>query len=958
MRTEIHFEPTLFLFLGTSPGQVGWRLKELLYRVYGPVPVLRFLWIDADSTVDPAAAPWFPPMERAELVGFNGDEVLASLNAYPAIKAWWPRESRLKPGFIRRGANQIRLHGRLALFRMFNDRTVGPAFIDKLRAAIDALQQIENIDATERMSSDSMRYVVERGSVRVYLVFSTCGGTGSALAFDVAYLCRHLLRGSNPTLIAVALLPPVIDKAIKNETQTQREKIRANTYAWFKENDYLQENPHWHVEYPEGAPVTVHAPPFDLQFVVDIGNQAGDRLNSEDDVYTMVAQAIFLDTGSPIAGAIRGFNANVSVLLEEFQGRRRAYSSLAAASLVYPKEKILHYCSARLAQAMIRHGLLATPDPNEVAEAASALLGRLRLRDTQVLKDLLTDRRVPDTNTPAIHKATAVETIRRLLASQEERDAHERERQTKEIATTAEHLLATARHTLHAEVTSLAVNRGVLFAQAVLEQLTVELASDEPVPESTVSLIGLKARLVQQGTREEDLTQAEAAYRAARERLRGLEGGMWQDLRRRVRPGAWKHDLDQTRNDLLRWRSEVNGQTLQLAAQREAANLYDQLVEEVRELKRTLARVIQTLQRTAEDLDLIAREHLKPATAEEGIYELALEAVDADYIRTYYEKHAASLDPTAAYQTFAQELRTRDLADLESWTEAGLSHALREHAAGYFAEDLERVSLLEALAEYHGNDAPAVIEELFDRLVRYCHPFWQYNQDSGIQGHEGKSIIGVEDEHSELIPAKYRNSLQYEIKSTGFKHRVDVARIQHGLPAFLLRGMQDYKLYYSVKRKGLDPLHILPEIASAEEIIPEEKREARELFAVAAAFGYIVQIGSWYYFDLLKEYETSHIHPGPENRLDQGRERAEEAFIQRDDLVRQAEHLVEQEIVAMGNRAAIALLDARIAELKEALAKMSLESELRRQYEKEIRALQAKQRQLGRIGPEVEYVVR
>jgi len=952
---EIRFEPTLFVFLGTSSGQVGWRLRELLHRAYRDVPVLRFLWADADITIEPQAAPWFSPMERVELVGFNGAEVVANLDAYPAIKAWWPRESRLKPGFIRRGANMIRPHGRLALFRMFNDRTAGPAFIDKLQAAADALQQIENFEATEALSTDRMRYIVERGSARVVIVFSTCGGAGSAMAFDVAYLCRHLLQGSNPTIIGIALLPPVLDKAIKNESQPQREKIRANTYAWFKESGHLLENPYWHVEYPEGAPVTIQAPPFDLHFVVDLGNQAGDRLNSADDIYTMVAQAIFLDTGSSIAGTSRGFNANVNtgVLLEEFQGKQRAYSSLAAAFLVYPMEKILNYCGARLSQAMINQGLLARPDPNQVAEAASTLLGRLRLRDARVLEGLLADRRVPNLNAPAIRKAQAVETIRSLLTAQEARDAQERQRQTERISATAESLLATSQTALKAEVTALAIKRGLPFAQAVLDLLTAEPETDEPVQESTLSLLGFRARLAQQGISEADLTQAEKEYRAARERLRALEGGFWQGMRKKVRKGSWKRDLDRARNDCLRWMAEVNQRALQLAAQREAANLYDQLADLSRDLKGSLSRVVQILKRTVEDLEQVAKENLKPATPQKGIYELTLEAVDADYIQAYYRKHVASVNPAVAYQTFAQELRVRELADLEAWTEAELARLLREHARGYFAEDLENTSLLEALAEYHGDQAPQVIEAQFDRLVKYCSPFWQYNPDSGIGGHEGKSIIGVEDEYSELIPPKYRNSVQYEIKSTGFKHRIDAVRIQHGLPAFLLRGMQDYKAYYDEKRKGIDPLHILPEAVLADEVIPEEKPEARRTFAVAAALGYVVQIGSWYYFDPRKEYQTSGIHPGRENRLAQGRERAEDAFIQRDDLVRLAEELIEQEIVAMGNRAAIALLDACIAEHKEALSRLSLDSELRRQYQKEIHALEARQRQLGRISPEL-----
>ena len=80
--------------------------------------------------------------------------------------------------------------------------------------------------------------------------------------------------------------------------------------------------------------------------------------------------------------------------MEKSQGRRRAYSSLAAASLVYPAGQILAYCGARLGQMIIRQVCLAQPDKKEVNEAASALLGHLRLRDNQPLEDLQAGERI------------------------------------------------------------------------------------------------------------------------------------------------------------------------------------------------------------------------------------------------------------------------------------------------------------------------------------------------------------------------------------------------------------------------------------------------------------------------------------------------------------------------------------------------------------------------------------
>lgn len=950
MATEIRFEPTLFILLGTSSGQIGWRLKELLRRAYGDIPVLRFLWVDADATMDSEIAPWFSPAERADLVGFNGDAVLSNLNNFPAIKTWWNREARLKAGFINRGAGQMRPVGRLALFRMYNDRNAGAAFIDKLRLATESILQIDNIDATEQMSRDGMKFVVERGGVRVVIIFSTCGGTGSSMAFDLAYLSRHLLRESNPTVMSIALLPSIMDKAIKNETPIQRERIRANTYAWFKECNYLLENPHWRVTYPEGAPVNVQAPPFDMSFVLELGNQAGNRLRSEDDIFNMIAAAVFLDTGSSIGGAIRGFNANVSVLMEEFQGRRRAYSSLAAASLVFPAAKILAYCGARLGQMMVRQACLGQPDKKEIVEAATALIGRLRLRDDQVIEDLLAGEQVNSLNLPAIRKAGELEDVRRLLSQQEENNAREREMLKERIQERVAGRLEEIQKNLATEIGQMAVERGARFAQAVLEELGADAGAGTFSNNGAHSFPAFKFKIDQNGVSDADISIAENEYNRARERLRGMAGDVLRAAQRMLFGKSWQEGLNRARTDSLTWMNEYNQRSLQRHAQRQAFTLYEQLGEQVRRMKAILASILQSLERAADKLEDRALESLKPSSPENGIYELAVEAVDADYIRGYFARQVATgINPGASYQSFAQGAGIKSLDALAGWDEQEWAKRLQDHAQGYFVEDIENTSLLGALVGYYCEEAPRRIEEKFDRLVRYCHPFWQYNTNSGIQGQEGKSIIGVEDENSALIPTRYLDDPQYEVKSTGFKHRIDFARVQHGLPAFLLHDMADYKAYYEQKRKGLDPMHIFPEAYSAEEVIPEEKKEFRNTFAVAAAFGYIIQVGSYYYFDPQKEYASASIRPVRENRLEQGREKAEDAFVQRDDLVQWAEQLVERDIVNMGNQAAIRLMEERIGEYKLALSKMPPDGDLRRQFEQEIQALTNKQSQLGKL---------
>ena len=87
MATEIRFEPTLFLLLGTSSGQIGWRLKELLRRAYGDIPVLRFLWVDADATMIGDCPLVFKRRTR-RAGGFQRRCGSCQSEQFPTIKAW------------------------------------------------------------------------------------------------------------------------------------------------------------------------------------------------------------------------------------------------------------------------------------------------------------------------------------------------------------------------------------------------------------------------------------------------------------------------------------------------------------------------------------------------------------------------------------------------------------------------------------------------------------------------------------------------------------------------------------------------------------------------------------------------------------------------------------------------------------------------------------------------------
>lgn len=949
---HIRFQPTIFLSLGTSSGKTNYRFKKLIEQAYGGVPVLRTLWVDIDTDIDPLAQPWISPSERAELSGLNPAAVIQNIDNYPAIKEWWPDTTLLRAGMLAGGGapQQMRLIGRLALFRMFNDRTRGMAFIDRLKAATEALFEIENIRAVEAKSTDKIRFTVESGC-RVVMVFSTSGGTGSAMSFDIAYLCRSLLAGKSPTVISISVLPSVIDKAIQNETQTQREKVRANTYAWFKEDNYLTENPYWNVQYPEGPVVEVAAPPFDYRYVIDIENQGGYRLNSSDDVYNMIAHAIFLDTGSSIAGAMRGFTANVAALGDRFEGMPRAYSSLAAASLIFPKERLLEYCASRLARSLLVNGLLGPADRHQTEVSAATLLTQLRLRDMDLLGDLLAETHIKMHYEPALQKADSVAAAAAQADAQESQNQAVRRAEVEKLKQITDGRLEMLLKNLDLEITRLTALKGFTFAGEVLDRL-LEPASTGMVEPSATSFDGHKARIIQQGVTDTDLQAAKKEYEKAREALKRLDDGPEDVLERAINRHGWNKKFGLFKRDLIMAMNKINEITLQLAAQQHAAGIYNQMASRASELKARMASAVAAVNTAAGELQDAANRLSDPIESQANGYEFQQE-IDVDFAG-YYQEHAASIDVRAVYQTMLPTRSIENMHTLAEWTAISLKPAALEYARRFFFDGLESTSLLSTLkeiAEKRGIEPQALIEAYLDRLVEYCHPFWQYDKDRGLADLEGKSVLGVENEHSPLIPDSYRNDTLYEIKTTGFRDRIDVMRIQHGLPAFLIRGMGEYRSIYEKKRTGVDPLHVLPGMEFAHEVMPEQDRHGRDTFAVALAFGYIIQAGSWYYYDAERGYATLKIQPGKEFRLANGREKAEEVFAHHKDWVRNIDQCVEAEIRNMGNDAAIAKLDQIIAAHRAAIAKMPTGDEsLRKQFEKEINAFKNMQRRLGKIG--------
>jgi hypothetical protein len=258
---------------------------------------------------------------------------------------WFPQNPQLKKKTMTEGAGQIRAVSRLAFQAAMGDR--------KLNALWES---IENIFPVQREEFTS--------GIRVIIVSSLVGGTGSGIFLQVAMNLREMLErkfGHSSVLIRGAFLLP--DILVRSNTLDVKEweSVQANGYASLKElnaitlaaSGQLKNNQDVTIELEyrphqtDLAGRTTHAItdkqlPYDFCFLYDYENLKGEHLNSVSDYIDQVSRTIFLQLFSPLSAQHFSQEDNQILELINSEGRGR-YCGAGAASLTYPYEDIVYY---------------------------------------------------------------------------------------------------------------------------------------------------------------------------------------------------------------------------------------------------------------------------------------------------------------------------------------------------------------------------------------------------------------------------------------------------------------------------------------------------------------------------------------------------------------------------------------------------------------------------------------
>ncbi len=400
---QMQVSPTIVIGLGGSGTYTARRLKRLMEIRYGLPPLVRFLYLDCDQDAF-ASKPELSDVQDAEKIDLrisNPEQIFENAREgkgeFAAMGDWLPDE--LSVGILRSaiGAGGIRPIGRFAFFCHLRD------FEDKFRSALDSVLAIEQQLRTQ-LGELAGRVEVDPNQLRLYIVGSLCGGTGSSLFLDVAILARHIISqrapNATPSITGIFYLPSVFEN--EQHLRTNRsffDIICANAYAglmeleYFCNNNELQRNP-FEFQYPHFGKISVKAAVYDEDFVIESFTPDGRCLLKKEEVFEMVARSLVVDIGSPVGARIRSANANIVTVLTMqpcyITQKHRFIHSLGLTSVVIPAYELAKRGSLKILSQFLQDKVLGNSIPaSDLEKEVNAFLEANRLEERGERNDLL-----------------------------------------------------------------------------------------------------------------------------------------------------------------------------------------------------------------------------------------------------------------------------------------------------------------------------------------------------------------------------------------------------------------------------------------------------------------------------------------------------------------------------------------------------------------------------------------
>ena len=384
-------QPTMIIGLGGTGKKILTRLKTRFLKDFGNVPEnVRLACFDIDAyeeveVLGEQAVRLTPNEEFFDIGNVPAGDIVRQIRSkkdvYPELRTWLDPEIPLQESNLRRGGQQNRQLGRLALFWNLQTRNMRNILESKY------LQLREPKGEAGEAGASLSNMVV------VYVIGSLAGGTGGGSIIDTAFVMRDIANSmglaDDTSIVGVLILPRVFD-------MVKQEAIQPNALAALKEIDYFMSVPDskrklTKISYFGEFAVSSAIQPFNICYVIDAIGSAGKALVGPERLFPMVVDAVYL-----LAASKMGAQAwsNINNIGRAFSGNK-VFSSLGVASLVFPAYEIHHLVAAQVAKDVVEHHLLGKLSGGQDAKIVQTqkdvdrFLTKLRISTPELIGDVL-----------------------------------------------------------------------------------------------------------------------------------------------------------------------------------------------------------------------------------------------------------------------------------------------------------------------------------------------------------------------------------------------------------------------------------------------------------------------------------------------------------------------------------------------------------------------------------------
>ena len=261
------------------------------------------------------------------------------------IADWCPQSPEFMNESMQAGASEMRVKSRLA-------------FMDSMETG--ALREMER----------ELNKVLNHNpgsEIRVMIVCSLAGGTGSGMFIQVALWLRKFLENYTTTIRGIFMLPDVLISNLRDVGANRATSFRhyANTYAAIRELNAL-------TKIMKGDTVELEEPividglfdsrvdvnsgksVYDFAFFVDNKDENGVALNDVAEYEQMIAQLIFMQMYAPMSIDMTSEEDNT--FLSFSRTDEPLFSACGTAKAVYPAASVKTYAAIRAAQDSLTTG--------------------------------------------------------------------------------------------------------------------------------------------------------------------------------------------------------------------------------------------------------------------------------------------------------------------------------------------------------------------------------------------------------------------------------------------------------------------------------------------------------------------------------------------------------------------------------------------------------------------------